>query len=70
MIILFLVKTSASVSTDPDTTICQSLFTGCVSTAEANFVAGETTFSVYMEFTYDICPNAYNDCMTDIEIGD
>lgn len=70
LIPIFIAITSADLTAEPDTTICQSLFTGCVSTAAADYVNGDTTFEMYMKFTYDYCPNAYNDCMTDVEIGD
>lgn len=46
--------------------ICQTLFVNCTATAAENFVNGEYNHGTYMEFTYNICPNAYNDCMREV----
>lgn len=51
-----------------DSPICQTLFVNCTATAAENLVNGDYTHGMYMEFTYNICPNAYNDCMDDTEL--
>ncbi len=60
---------SYDVCIDSNDAICQTLFVNCTATAAEAFVNGEYTHGQYMEFTYNLCPNAYNECMTDVGVS-